>query len=242
MFLADQSRGLRRKPYNTKLASRKMNDKPTSLVTGWFRAYEDLWAAARSQMKAAQSIPCRKSSFYMCSMIMSVFTLEAYLNHLGDIVAPEKWKNEREFFGGKSPYRGVKGKLDFLAECCDFPIDKSRRPYQTVSNLLTYREIAVHGRTQWIEDERKIGLDGFWKPVTSNLRRAVSEEKAQRALEDTAALITGLNEHALIKYSRKRGIPARILSGEAGWQIGWGKELPNHRIQPTRSPRRAPRG
>ncbi len=156
-------------------------------------------------------------------MIMSVFTLEAYLNHLGDVVAPEEWKNEREFFGGKSLYRGVKGKLDFLAERCDFPIDKSRPPYQTVSCLLTYREIAVHGRTQWIENEREIGPNGFWKPVTPNLRRAVSEEKAQRALKDTATLITDLNEHALRKYPRKRGIPARVLSGEAGWQIGWGK-------------------
>jgi len=92
--------------------------------------------------------PEGNSAYLRLSALLLVHTaFESYLNHLGAIVCPVTWKDERNFFT-RTPYRGTLGKYRFLAEHLHVPIARGELPYQDLKDLDSWRNFVVHGRDE----------------------------------------------------------------------------------------------
>ena len=108
--------------------------------------HKDLWRVVERQLDHALGTP--RGAFYddLVAMVFALHALEAYLNFVGERVAPEIWKDEREFFRNV-PYRGFDGKVRKVLElvglaepACDI------RPYSTVWVLKDLRDLIAHAK------------------------------------------------------------------------------------------------
>jgi hypothetical protein len=89
-----------------------------------------------------------QGGLYACvaSALFAYLAFEGLLNDLGDVLDPQAWKHERQFFA-QPPFRGTLGKLSYLATMSGLSIDKGKRPYTTLRQLDRKRSGLVHPRT-----------------------------------------------------------------------------------------------
>ena len=160
-----------------------------------------LWMAAEQNL--LQITPSNKESNYFSVGAMFLFfaAFEGYLNWLGNRVAPEVWKDERQFFS-HSPFHGTLGKYLFLAKILRISNpDPSRRPFQTAKELLDLRNMVAHPKSEAGEKPVKFN-EGYFPPhFEGQLAEKVSGEKAHRAKEDLKELADGLHRKAKLIYA-----------------------------------------
>ena len=82
----------------------------------------------------------QKGSYYttMSSLLLTAFTFEAYLNHLGDKTI--------KFWEEIEPIK-VMDKYSVLCKELGIKSDFSRRPYQTLRSLFKFRNSIAHGKS-----------------------------------------------------------------------------------------------
>jgi hypothetical protein len=120
-------------------------------IRGELFTHRLLWACCLELAEAAkEAVQSGKDSFCfkLSSMLMAFLTCESYINFLGDRLAPDAWKNERNFFN-QPAYKGLEGKLKKLCEICnicDIQTHKGKRPYQTIKELSRLRTYLSHGK------------------------------------------------------------------------------------------------
>lgn len=166
--------------------------------------YIILWIAATTQRDLIGKVEDKdqKLALRYSSLILSFFALEAYLNHLGQRIRPQIWQNERAYFSGRKAingrkYRGVLGKLEYLAQECSCPFDGSERPMSTIKILKEFRDLVAHGKTEdkTIDESCRIGER---PPIRKGrITKHVEAEFVDRALQDVENLIQGLHQGAL---------------------------------------------
>lgn len=79
-------------------------------------------------------------------------TIEAYVNFIGERIAPEIWKDERNYFR-KEPYRGWDGKLTKILELVGLSANCNAPPMSTLMDLRTIRDLIAHGKPESIIGE-----------------------------------------------------------------------------------------
>ncbi len=79
-------------------------------------------------------------------------TVEAYLNYVGERIAPAIWKDERNFIRNE-PYRGGSGKLRKIPDDVGLPWTPEDRPLKTVLELKEIRDIIAHGKAEKLQGE-----------------------------------------------------------------------------------------
>ena len=78
--------------------------------------------------------------FFMMAGVFAAFTLEAFLNHLGESQVQD-WKAlERRL--------GPREKLLLLRQMAGWSVDESRRPFQSLHGLMRLRDAVAHGKTE----------------------------------------------------------------------------------------------
>ena len=131
---------------------------------------------------------------FLSSIILSAFTLEAYLNHVGDAEIPN-WKYlERSL----SP----EAKIRHLCLALNLNIGgDGERPLQTVKGLIKFRNTLAHGRSETLEpapDLVKVDddLDGHIRkrPLTMWEQRIATPDFALRVHEDLNKLFKLIHE------------------------------------------------
>ncbi len=66
----------------------------------------------------------------MVARVFAYHTVEAYLNYVGERIAPEIWADERNYFKNE-PYRGALGKLRQVMDLVGMPWTPDARPLRT---------------------------------------------------------------------------------------------------------------
>lgn len=134
-------------------------------------------------------------------MVFAFHTLEAYLNFVGERLAPAIWADERNFFR-KAPYRGFDGKLKKVLELCVMPQpDFSVRPYSVVPILKRLRDTIAHGKVDAFESTVVHPTGKEVDPYTTSLDLAVTEAGAQQAVADLEAFVEELHTFAKVQLS-----------------------------------------
>jgi hypothetical protein len=86
-------------------------------------------------------------------MVFAFHTVEAYLNYVGEHLAPQVWRDERTFFR-EEPHRGWRGKLRYVMGLVDLPWPEPvARPLATILELKQLRDLIAHGRSERLAGE-----------------------------------------------------------------------------------------
>ena len=149
---------------------------------------------------------CEEGRMHHC-MLSSAFAIEAYLNHLGQTrFGKKEWeKIER----GMS----AEAKLRVLAKLINYDLDFGKRPCQTFSRMMWYRNTMVHAGTEILPYEKVQVYDPVEGPAEPETKweQATTLETAERFYEDTRAMIDQLNEANRLfeakRLSEARGLP-----------------------------------
>jgi hypothetical protein len=161
--------------FETRYAGQEHSGPAPELVTtyeGKELAHRECWEVVLEHQALANS---RDRGWYRPSLVAMMFAfhaVEAYLNFVGELLAPDIWKNEREYFK-KMPYRGFHGKLRKVAELVGLTADESARPLKTVLELKTLRDLIAHGRSEAFEGAIAHGRDEESPYPVSTLRSKV---------------------------------------------------------------------
>jgi len=151
---------------------------------------------AYMRMSARHSLDCatnnKEGSFYqlISSLMFSAFTLEAYMNHLGS-ESIEYWEQI------ESIRYLDKLKVLYLRLGLDF--DKSRRPLQTIVQLVKFRNLMAHGKTERIFGSKMITTPSLGpgnELVEAEWEKFCNEREAQRSLKDVSEIVEVLNKAA----------------------------------------------
>lgn len=147
-----------------------------------------LFTSARRSLKAAQD--SEVGSFYeiLNCLVMGAFTVEAYLNHLGQIQFSAHFDNFEKL--------SVWQKYRRLREACLLPVVGISEAYASVDKLLQFRNSMAHGRTE----TNSIVLDIQDKTIPSAIsqsalgwRKSVTREFAEEGIAGVEELINELH-------------------------------------------------
>jgi len=163
--------------------------------------YVYFYKGAKFALEQAQST--EEGSFYNClnSNLLSALCFEAFLNHVGQ-ERLSYWNTiERKL----NPLE----KLEILQHELKLTIDYSRRPFQTIKEIIQFRNFLAHGKTETLkvkeiqklkkEDKLKYP-ESFWQ---KNCKISISE-KYLIDVEEYIKVIyakAGLGEHPFIIFS-----------------------------------------
>jgi hypothetical protein len=143
-----------------------------------------LWRIVEQNAKMASE--CAEGSIYpiLVCEVFAFHTIEAYINFIGGLIAPEIWNDERNYFR-KEPYRGWDGKLRKILGLVDLSYDDDKPPMSTVLELRNIRDLIAHGKPETIAGE-VVHLPDAYPAILppSTLRTAVA------AREDLPAILT----------------------------------------------------
>ena len=128
----------------------EMSEQPLTLKStyeGDELVHRRLWRIVEMNAKAAEEQV--EGSFYpaLISQVFAFHTIEAYLNFVGERIAPEIWKDERNYFR-REPYRGWDGKLRKVMELVDLTREPDKRPQTTIARLRFLRDLIAHGKSE----------------------------------------------------------------------------------------------
>jgi len=149
-----------------------------------------------------------KSSYLnlMTSLVFSAFTIEAYLNYLGEKIIPFWSTIERNLSPAK--------KLEAIAIQLAQPIDFGRRPFQSFNSIFQVRDLLAHARTEYMKDEsiQVLSENGTPKLPQAKWQEQITIENVQRYLDDTKEMIEHL--HHASRLDSIRSIRLKLLDGE----------------------------
>ena len=121
---------------------------------------------------------------FLASIVFTAFSLEAFLNHIGEIQF-ETWDELEKL----SP----KGKIRVLAEKLDVNADFGKRPWQVVPEVFGIRNKIAHGKNELLEDERMLSIDTYDKRMGEMLKAPWQEyataENAENARDEVEIVI-----------------------------------------------------
>lgn len=155
--------------------------------------YAELWHASDCVLKAGIAEQRGSSWQFLSSVLLTAFTFEAYLNHVGPTIISCWSQLER-----LPPW----GKFELLCESLDvrFESGKGQRPLQTIAALLEFRNTMAHGRSVEIKPAPTIHdvnsrLDAYLGelPLARWEQLIQTAEFAQTARDDVQATLERLH-------------------------------------------------
>jgi hypothetical protein len=165
-------------------------------VRGETCLYQMLWRVVQRQIGHAAERP--KEPFDDHRLVIMVFafhTLEAYLNFVGERLAPELWDNERT----EKSIRSFPGKMRKVLEICNIADpDRNGRPYSTVWKLKNLRDMVSHGKIEKFREIVDYTADGTLQRYETPLDQILTPENARVAHDDILEFIGIIHSAALL--------------------------------------------
>lgn len=178
--------------------------------------YAEMWHASNVMLGKATENP--EGSFYqlMASLIFTAFTLEAYLNHIGQSIF-KCWDDLEQL--------PPKRKLNLITEKLRIEKDDSKRPFQTVARLFKFRNDVAHGKTVRLQSQKQIKVVDLDRTLNQRLgehletpwQKYCSLRNAERAREDVKIIIqklhkaSGVADHILFSFGQEVGMTTLSL-------------------------------
>jgi len=129
-----------------------------------------------------------RGSYYttMGALLLTAFTFEAYLNHLGSAVLPF-WEH----------IESIRVMDKYAVLCKHFGIDPdfSKRPHYTLRRLFKFRNAIAHGKSQILEESKEVSLrtDPYKHSPRTHWEEYCTNENAKQAQADVEAVVIELN-------------------------------------------------
>lgn len=156
------------------------------------RIHANLWHTSECLLQRGQEQERASFHQFMGSLVFTAFTLEAYLNWLGDKLFPH-WK----YLERLSP----KEKLEVISDQLGVKIQFGSRPWQIIKQLFNFRNDIAHGKPETLVTETVEPIDDDFdaklgEPDRTAWEKFCSQENAERAREDVAQILNELHAAA----------------------------------------------
>jgi hypothetical protein len=152
-----------------------MNTTTRTVYSGEVFTHRVLWKTAR--VMKAHAVQHAEGRFYysISAMLMARLTLEAYANFLLHVLYPRVYGEEKSRFGSSTD-----AKLGWIYKELGIPLDRGRRPYQTLPLLDKFRDRVVHGKPDVYAGEEHHAPEEEPSPMQmGELERAVTPSAAR---------------------------------------------------------------
>jgi hypothetical protein len=155
-----------------------------------------LWQIVEEESKRSAETERGWFNPAVVAMVFAFHTVEAYLNYVGERLAPEIWKDERNYFR-EEPYRGWEGKLRKVMELVSLSLASEDRPLKTILELKDLRDLIAHGKSEKLTGE-VVHLWGTEPAIlASKLRQMVTaKENLGNSLADVYQLLKQIHQLA----------------------------------------------
>jgi hypothetical protein len=131
-------------------------------------------------------------------MVFAYHALEGYLNFVGEKIAPDLWKEEKEQLSDT----GIAGKLRAICERCEISIpEKGKRPYSTVIEVKKLRDAMAHPKIYKTTQKTEYA-EGKTRPLfrRNYLVSLVDHKKAIRARDDVKRIGDRIHSAAVSRF------------------------------------------
>lgn len=153
--------------------------------------YAALWHGSSVLLQHAETEAKGSLWVFMSSLLLTAFTFEAYLNHIGP-----KLFTSWQILETLPPL----GKLDVICEKLQLYFPAGKRPRQTINKLFKFRNALAHGKTVQIKKEQLKDVDeyldqfiGEW-PMTLWEKLSSKSTHPKRAREDVKQVIFAIHD------------------------------------------------
>lgn len=119
-------------------------------------------------------------------ILFSAFCLEAYLNNIGKNIM--HWKSIE--------WEKPKTKLKVICDSYKYPLDLGKRPFQSFSEIMNYRNQLVHGKTATITSDWYEVIDiekDIPEMELTKWEKLTTPVHAEKYFEDTGSMIKTLD-------------------------------------------------
>ncbi|MEX1995126.1 MAG: hypothetical protein WD929_10720 [Steroidobacteraceae bacterium] len=178
--------------------------------------HRQLWLAARVMRQRSEAD--RDGALYldMAAMLLARLTVEAYCNFAIHVLDVDTFDNERQIFGGSTD-----AKLQWICDRVGMPLDRGRRPFQTIHSLDELRDLMVHAKPEIFVGENLHPADEeppFMRP--GELERRATPALRDQALEDVEQICEQMHQRILGVSNREqvRRLHPYALTGTSQWQ------------------------
>jgi hypothetical protein len=172
------------------LASKQML---RTTVEGEHFLHKILWITTKRQMEHAEEKPTGAFYDYLASMVFASHSLEAYLNFIGERLAPEFWQDERKHFRTI----GFGGKVRKVLELSAVPEpDEGSRPYRTILELKKLRDMIAHAKIERFSQSVDHLHDDMPERYRTPIDLMVTPENAGIAIADVEAFANRIHAAA----------------------------------------------
>lgn len=168
--------------------------------------YAEHWHSSRTFLKLGIENPKGSYHQFLGSIVFTAFSLEAFLNHVGESLFAS-WP-ELEMLSAK-------GKVDLITEKLGIKVDYGSMPWQIIPEIIGVRNKIAHGRNELLRDERMLAVDKYDKKMGEILlaewQSYATRQKAEQAREKVEELCkaiwskTSFKEHELFQLSGQSG-------------------------------------
>ena len=173
------------------------------------RTYTYLYMVSKDALDAATKSKDGQFFKIISSLVFAAFSLEAYINHIGE-QRIEYWEEIESI--------KTTSKLKIIYTNLGLSYDNSKRPIQTIIELLRFRNIMAHGRTERIQEQgyiKKEKLDPDENFIIGKWEKFVNLKEAKRAIEDAKAIMesmceaSGSKKELLFDYGYSQSVTGR---------------------------------
>ena len=161
------------------------------------RTYAEMWRTSRFLLQKGTKIEKGSPHQFIASLVFTAFTLEAYLNHIG-----------QEIFNSWSglEWLAPKDKLNIIAEKIGLEINYGERPWQVMKDLFGFRNDIAHGKSITVKETvtisaQKFNDEGIHNWAKTRWEKYCTENNAKRARKDVSKIILCLHNTAGINES-----------------------------------------
>ncbi|MDG1074033.1 MAG: hypothetical protein P8O76_03615 [Methylophilaceae bacterium] len=153
------------------------------------KTFVDLNHGAKVLIQKTEQEPEGSYFTSMSALLLTAFTFEAYLNHLG--------KEKIKFWDEVESIR-VKDKHMALCKELDLEPDYSKRPYQTLKMLFKFRNAIAHGKSQIVKVTKEVSSsdDPYEHTPKADWEEYNTLANAKCANQDIEEIITILHKKA----------------------------------------------
>lgn len=149
------------------------------------KTYTELWVTSRFLLKRGQENPRGSHHQFMGSLVITAFTLEAYLNHIGPKVF-QCW--------GDLERLSPKQKLNIIAERLVVNVNYGQRPWQVMKDLFGFRNDIAHGKSDTLNSKKDVPLPKYseGRPgefLQTKWEKYCNNENAIKAMEDVEKIV-----------------------------------------------------
>ena len=132
--------------------------------------------------------------YLSASIVLTAFTFEAYLNHVGP-----KLFNSWAALEKLSP----KDKLKIIAEKIELEIDFGKKPWQVINTLFGFRNDIAHGKSSIVTDTmiksaNKVNSEDIYDSVKAKWEKYCTKHNAEQARKYFAQIIIKIHDAANI--------------------------------------------